>query len=253
MPIPVGMIGSPRRRLVLTLSTFLLALAACGGESTVDDGSADTTPAEIAMTEEASSDAADTTAPPETVEDDPVAASDTTVVSDDDAPSDTPVETAEPGLSEVDADEGAPTPDQDPVLPRRTAEGIELSLDWEETDFGDGPEPALWVRGERSGLVSGVTVDPTFLVADTATVDTIGWAGSAGVFVVMVETGPTVAEVRLASRLGGTDATGPDGDRLAVLGVVADELDDLSIEAIDGAGAVVGSCVSDGTFLNCTD
>lgn len=137
-------------------------------------------------------------------------------------------------------------------LPRQTADGITVSRELERVDVGDGPEETYMVRASRGSTSTGISVDPE-LPVDTNTIDTMGWAGSGGVFVVMVEVGPTVAEVQLINVLGSLDTAAPSAERTAVLGIGADDLAQISMLALDADGNVIGSCLPDDLFLECTN
>jgi len=136
-------------------------------------------------------------------------------------------------------------------LPRATAEGITLSLTHEVEDFGSGPLPVVWVRGEHEEASTGVIVDPTTLfTADT--IESKGWAGSGEVFVAMIATGNDVVAVRMTSAAGGQDIASTHGDGWAVLGVRASGVGEITVEALGARGDVLGVCRGEGPFLACS-
>lgn len=134
---------------------------------------------------------------------------------------------------------------------RRTAETIDVSVSLTTFDFGSGDVEATEVLGDHPNGSAGLYL-PGTQHSSTETLDSIGWASSGGTLVVLVEVGPTVAEVHMTVAGGGADRVAPSPDGMAVLGVRADGVDHITIDAFDAAGALVGTCASDGTFLTCT-
>lgn len=226
----------PRNSLNLrTASIFfvlLLALTACSNtapsgvatDSSASDTSADVVPDEIAMAETESADSE--------------------------------------GLSEQTAPEeqtGAPAnDDSDPAssgkLPRTTAEGILLTAETTDFDFGNGEVPTLEISADSPIGLSGIYIALDDLVADTSSVNVLRWVGSGDTMVVLAETAPSVERVRLTSNLGAVDETAPNDSGFAVLGVIFDstnDLDGLELEAFDAEGNLVAACAPSSLLFNC--
>jgi len=165
-------------------------------------------------------------------------------VSDDDAS----VEDAsgEPPVADVDGIETA-----DGTLPRTTAEGIGLTSATTEFDFGDGDEPSLEIDAQHPNGSVGIYIPTDQLIADTEVLDVLRWAGSSGTFIVLAETGPTVATVRMTSTLGGIDQTLPVSN-FAVLAVRADELAQFTVTGLDANGNTVAECAAQSLLLMCS-
>lgn len=155
-----------------------------------------------------------------------------------------------------DASEEIPLAEGSPAangsLPRTTAEGIALSAGPIDFDYGDGPVASFEVNAEHRDGSTGLFLPIDQLKADAAVFDVISWAGSGGTYVLLAETGPSVAVVRLTSSAGGLDRTAPNSSGLAVLAVRAEDLPSLRIEALDDSGTVVATCADDGDFLRCS-
>lgn len=136
--------------------------------------------------------------------------------------------------------------------PRVTSEGIQVGYVNRVRDFGRGPEETLEaaaVLGPHSVLV---VVDDE-RVADTATLDYGNWAANSEIFVVRLEAGPQVAELRLTSTRGGVDRVAPAADGLAVLAVRASTAANVTFEAFDSSGTLVATCEHDGSFHRCSE
>lgn len=131
----------------------------------------------------------------------------------------------------VSADEG-----------RTTVDGVVVRAYLDEVDFGDGPESAWWIEADHPvGGFAGVTFTPA--PAETLSMADLGWAASGGVFVIRVETGPQVTEVRLTSIEGSVDRVAPDDGRFAVLAIRTNDHEKMQLDAFDASGSIVANCV----------
>lgn len=156
-----------------------------------------------------------------------------------------------PGLEDVpstDTSDGTTTADG--TLPRTTTEGINLTSDTTEFDFGEGDVPTLELDAKHPGGSTGIYIPLDQLIADDEDLNALRWAGSGGTFIVLMETGPGVATVRMSSTQGGVDQTIPISD-LSVLAVRATELTELKVESLDADGNVLAVCTAESLLLTC--
>lgn len=141
-------------------------------------------------------------------------------------------------------------------LPRETALGIVITREETTADFGEGEVPTTNIsaqfRGSGPGLFLDLTEpgDPTFVFPDLQ-LDSVGWVINAGIFVGVVEVTPAVSEIRAFGSNESTDATIADDDNYAFVAVRADGLEDVTIEAFDESGQLIGSCVEGDGFFRC--
>lgn len=128
--------------------------------------------------------------------------------------------------------------------PRLTSEGISIYAHQSENDYGagDGVEPAIALYGEFEGAFAGSHVRGK-KVSTTDTLGVLGWSLTNDTFVVLAETGSSVAEVRLTSPAGGVDRVVPGDDYTAALAVFTDDLPNLTLEAFNIDGDKMHACV----------
>ena len=136
--------------------------------------------------------------------------------------------------------------------PRVTSEGIRVGYVNRVRDFGRGPEETLEAAAALGPHSVLVVVDDE-RVADTATLDYGNWAANNEIFVVRLEAGRQVAELRLTSTRGGVDRVAPAADGLAVLAVRASTAANVTFEAFDSSGTVLATCEHDGSFHHCSE
>lgn len=215
-----------RRRLLATFSAFTILATGCGAEAAPEatplrgfDGEVvnlgdplTTSPVDDAVPEEAIA-----------FSDDAARTEESTVTT---APADLTAD-----VLPVSTDEG-----------RTTADGVVVRAYLDEVDFGDGPESTWWIEADHPiGGFAGVTFTPA--PAETSSMDDLGWAASGGVFVIRVETGPQVVEVRLTSVEGSVDRVAPDDGRFAVLAVRTNDHEKMQLDAFDASGSIVANCI----------
>lgn len=137
-----------------------------------------------------------------------------------------------------------------PGLPRTTNDGIVISTELDMVDYGDGPVEDLFLIGRAGSGMAGTTIDENY-VADTPGLGWTNWAASGGVMVMRIETADHVTRVVLTGLSTGSQDAGVPHEGLLHLAVLASGPEDVSVEAFDVDGTLIGTCAQGELFLDC--